>query len=310
MNNKRKSCLTSPDGIEQNANDNNRSVKIFKNNSKMSITDSDLQKIKYIIDDSLHTELQKATANLASKEDLNALNTEITFLRKQNEDLAQKVHQFEARCVLLEEELEAQSRELKGKNIIFSLPSECTDPEEKVRCITQLLLDKTDIQGIPKPIKISRNNNIIKMKLNTGCNETALKMLKNSARLKNTGVYIQRDLTKHMQLKRRILLQYRKIIKQYKPNALVLIKNNALHIENKIFYLNNNNKLEINGNDGESELQQMFGQLDFRIVINTKQPNTRRRQDESSRSIPPNASPGMPLQQSSSNGSSSSVSRN
>lgn len=56
-------------------------------------------------------------------------------------------------------------------------------------------------------------------------------------------------------------------------------------MENIIFYLNNNNKLKIYGNDGKNELQHWTAGLwIFGSIINTKLPN--RRQDERTRSIP------------------------
>ena len=100
-------------------------------------------------------------------------------------------------------------------------------------------------------------------------------MLQNSSKLKGTGVFIQRDLTKHAQLKRRILLSYRKIIKTKNQNAKVLIKNNSLLIADNMFYLNENNLLMYKNGDGEKHLLKMFGQLDFEAVKRTMLSNKR-----------------------------------
>lgn len=293
--NKRKICLTSPENLSHLTKDcSNRAPKIYKTHSAMSISVADLQKIKTIIDSSLEEKLQSATSNLATKDDLKNLNAEINLLRQQNEDLSRKVQQFENRCCLLENEIEAQSRELKGKNIIMSIPNDVnTDPKLKVQEITQLLLGNECSNGFSLPVKISENNRIIKMKLNTGSTDTAARLLKNSFKLKGTGVFLQRDLSKQMQLKRRVLLEYRRILKTSKPTSRIQMKNNTLVIEGKSFYLNNNNNLIFNENDGELELQRMFGQLNFENVNKIMLSNTR--QNNWTRSATSPSAPGMSL---------------
>ena len=93
---KRKICHTSPEDLSHQATDsNNRTPKIYKIHSVISILAADLQKIKSIIESYLLVELLKSISNLATKEDLNKLNTEINTLRQQNEVLSQKVQQFE-----------------------------------------------------------------------------------------------------------------------------------------------------------------------------------------------------------------------
>lgn len=276
MSDKRKICQTSPEHSEAKGASNR--LKLFKHQtSKMPISDTDLKKIKGILDESLDSKLSKATANLATKEDFNKLTAEINLLKSQNDELSRKVELFEARCSALEEELEWQSRELKAKNLIFTIPKEQAnaDIQTKIKCITQLLLGDEHSQILSPAIKLSENDTILKLKLNTGSNELAIKMLKNSSRLKNTGVYVQRDLTKMMQSKRRILLSYRKKIKTIKPSEKVQIKNNTLIIQDKAFYLSKNNELKYNYTDGEMILQEMFGKINFEDVNTLKLSNDR-----------------------------------
>lgn len=269
--NKRKFCQTSP---ENSKNTTTRSfanrAKIFKEPPTMPISDADLVKIKKIINESLDTKLAAATENLTTKSDLNKLTFELNSLRTQNIELARKVQLFEVRCGLLEEELEAQCRELKGKNIIFTIPNEPANlnPQEKVRTATQLLLGKS--LDLPAAIKISSNNKFMKLKLNTGSSEITTEMLKNSPKLKNTGIFVQRDLTKQMQLKRRILLSYRKTIKSKEPGEKIQIKNSTLIVRSKIFYLTKDLQLQNNNNDGEKMLNEMFGELNFDTVKDIK----------------------------------------
>lgn len=281
--NKRKVGQTSPEGNIHPLSKNNRTSKVFKYNKTMSISQSDFQQIKSIIDESLHKELTLAVINLATKDDINNINKELSHLRQQNLELADRVQHFENRCRLLEDELELQSREIKGKNIIFTIPKDGSEPQDRVQDISKLLLDNQSPQ-MPQARKLSENNNMIKLKLNTGSNEIATQMLRNASKLKGTGAYIQRDLSKQSQLKRRILLGYRKAIKTKKPTEAVLIKNNTLLIGDKIFYLNNNNILKYKNKSGEAELQNMFGDLNFGNVSDGMTAMSSKRQSGWSRS--------------------------
>lgn len=273
---KRKSCQTPPKDSNLSSSEENSkpAAKIFKSSTKMPISDSDLIKIKSIIDGSIDSKITTKLVNLATKDDLQTLSSEITALKKQNEELTTKVQHIEARCNNLEMELELQNRELKASNVILTIPKNDIDVQKTVDGIVDLLLGTQDKHEMPPAIKLSENQSITKLKLSTGSSFLATRMLKNATKLKGTSCYIQRDLTKQLQHKRRILLSYRKVIKSKQPNAPILLKNNALVIGKDIFYLTNNNKLIHNNNDGEQVLIKMFGELNFEAVKLTLMSNS------------------------------------
>lgn len=229
--------------------------------SKMSNNDDLKMFIANLMDEKM--------GKLATKDDISAIGMQLNNLKVANAELNHKLEEVETRCVLLEKRIEMLSTIAKERNIIFTIPTSQlmeSDVQSKIKNLCSTLVDH-ELQ-LPSVKKIFEGHGTSKYLLQLNTRDDVSDLLKNSKKLRNTGVFISKDYTKAAQIRRSVLFKYRKCIKFFDKNSKPLIKGFKLEVKDKVFVVNDANLLVCGEKNGETVLQELFPGIQFESTVN------------------------------------------
>lgn len=217
--------------------------------------------------------LEKVNTNLSSKID-NVYQELISSMKNTNEKvriLEEKVVQLETENKLLKGDLENLDRKLRNSNLIFYGIEETGDEIESVkgiiRDILQIRIDNYDITNVHRLGKANGKVRPVLVKLHSELKRGEI--LANCSKLKNTRIFVTKDLI-HKDLEtRRILIHHLKLAKAEKKEARI-----------------KGNRLVVEGTEYTAENLASLGQQSSELSYHFSPPPTRRANSEPSTPSP------------------------
>lgn len=184
-------------------------------------------------------------------EDFKEVKTDLAAERDRTCKLEAKIELLESKLNRLESHQNIERR----KNLIFTgMPSTENDAESiKNVCKDMLGLDDTKIFSTSK---IGPKKTAILVKFD--CESSVESILRKSARLKGTNIYIDRDYSFETRQRRNGLLKIKKKIKEVSSDAKVLVRGEVLVVDGKKFHFNKDGNFVCNKDDGLIILNNMF----------------------------------------------------
>lgn len=213
--------------------------------------------------DTLNNILVDKLKNLATRDDVTKLYSEITSLRAANNRLTQSLSSMTARCELLENQLEILSRKSNECSVVVHLPlNRGTDATQLAiqTCKGLLKLDEGDNLQLKRSREIRNTDTqrgTVIMELLSA--EIVDKIIAAAHQLKNSGISIFREQSLLYRKNRQTLVEFRNKLLAIKPSAKILVKGNKLQIENHTFVYKFARGLICKTSSEMTFIQQMFG---------------------------------------------------
>lgn len=199
-------------------------------------------------------EINDKLNQMATKEDIKSLIKDVTKLKNTCNSLNEEMESSRKREEILEQRIEKLEMQIKRKNIIVHGLHSATIND----AINEIKLIYKDVMGI-KTSSIEKITNIFFIG-NQKENKTLLmeipnyeinkEIFNNAKKLKGTNISIQRDLPYNVRKRRANLRKYAAKIKEVNQSLNVIIKGDAICIDDEKFIWNTNlNKLMCGEND-------------------------------------------------------------
>ena len=200
----------------------------------MGKSDSNLVSIMAIGD--LSTLLDNKLQNLATKADVEEVRIDIRALKSENDSLKHHLSDLQTKVVFLEKQLEHIQMQACEKNLMVKVEAKDEQQTAQVVEICTKLSNDLNSQCIDEIKEIKSWNSKFKnfiVKLHS--KENVSKILRNTKKIKNTNISIQKDYPHSIRRRRAHLLHVRKIIKRNQPNLKAVVKDDKLVVESMEF---------------------------------------------------------------------------
>lgn len=201
--------------------------------------------------------MSKLLENVARKKDVLELQQTVAEVKNENKQLRQEVDNLKAKF----EQLDKNSRR---RNLIFC----------GINCVNTTMT-KTEIANIcNKVLKVEvsmvrivtiKHNSDFLVELETV--KQAVNILSNSAKLKNSGIYVQKDYTAEERNKRFHLRQLKNYLKRVSKDTKCMFKNTSLIIDDKRYEWCNGNIVAQNEVDKQSIMLLLVNNANYNVVV-------------------------------------------
>lgn len=179
-------------------------------------------------------ELDIRLVNIATKTDIDTLNTKVLDLQttnniliKQNEEQQKQINENNNNWSRLD-------RNLRMKNIIFKNIQDSNDLTLSIHNIIQNDLGISEY-GLLKVSKLSSRNDKVSVIAEFTSGSTVSNILWNSSKLREKAIYVEKDLTPEQRSRKLTLLKIRKAILQQTRSSKVNVYDNKIIINRTKF---------------------------------------------------------------------------
>lgn len=182
-------------------------------------------------------ELDNRLANLATKSDVDGINTKIAFLQKNNEVLTNQLNTHQKSIEENEKRWSNLDRNQRMKNVIFKNVPATTNIVSQIHNLLQQDLETSDYI-LCKVSQLSSRNDKVTLLAEFASATTATSVLMNSIKLKPKSIFLEKDLNTEQRSRKISLLKIRKSIFEKSKNSKVSVYENKILINGTKFTFN------------------------------------------------------------------------
>lgn len=180
--------------------------------------------------------LDKKFADVPTKNDLKIIENKIDKIIDENIKLKEEVVLLKEQNKVMQRNMEFLLRKGKAKNLIFGGFQDIKKEEDLIKIIKEFCIQSLGIKEplVDRAFTFGKNNNLILVEF-LKLSDVHL-ILKNARKLKNTGLWIQKDMTYQDRKRRKKFLELKNQILEKNKEARVLIRDDYLLFRNKKFF--------------------------------------------------------------------------
>lgn len=188
------------------------------------------------------------------------LTTEVTNLRKENEELKGAIRFMKEESDRRFKEFTRLEDQIKRKNVVIKGLTSTNVPNEAVKelCTSKLNIDPQALR-IRSVKKIFDRNNKMGVIAELDSEGEVYEILRNTNKLAGTRISIEKDLNSEKQEQKKVMLQLKKDIYQSEKTQRLTVRDERLRIGDKWFYWNRNKELSCGRAAGVPLMEQIYG---------------------------------------------------
>lgn len=236
---------------------------------KMNIETTDLISI---IKNTINSNLDEKLKNLPTKDDIEEIRKEITSvstlinsLQNENLELKQKLDEVTRENNEVKRQINWLKSQIKcTKLFIRGLPTN----KSIYKAVQNLIQNDMGIKlKIVNVRKIYERYNMMSALVELENQEAVNEVLRNTKKLANTRITIERDMEPIKQQKKKKLLDIKRKLLAINKDHKIVVREDRMRVKDKWFMLNNNFKLVAGKYDGIDELEKIYGEQIKELTI-------------------------------------------